>query len=60
MAKKWIAKATYNDGTYIRRAFNYTEQGNAALEIERQYILESWLMDQHDGINWYSVDFQEE
>lgn len=53
----WNARAEYADGTVIDRDFAYREKGNANLENERQYSLECWLMDQHDDITWYSVDF---
>lgn len=57
---KWIARAEYEDGTEIEKAFPYAEGGNYEAEQERQYSLECWLIEEHEGCTWYSVDFVED
>ena len=52
---KWIASATYDDGTSVEKEFSYAEKGIYSLEDERQHELEEWLIEQHEGCNWYSV-----
>ena len=53
----WNAMATYDDGTIIDRDFPYTANGNYSKEIEEQYEIESWLLEEHEGCNSYSVSF---
>ena len=53
----WVARADYADGTSIEKTFAYNEQGNYHLECERQYELEAWLIERHEGCIWYSVDY---
>lgn len=53
----WVARAEYSDGTSIEKAFAYNEHGNYLLESKRQYELEAWLIEQHEGCIWYSVDY---
>lgn len=53
----WNARATYADGTEINRKFLYTAGGNPAKESEEQYHLEAWLLEEHEGCTWYSVDY---
>ena len=55
----WEAVAEYQDGTRIEKTFpadyecSWTD-GNQRFEIE------SWLMEQHEGITYYSVDLVED
>lgn len=53
----WLARAEYADGTTIEKAFTYRENGNYEAEGQRQYELECWLVEEHDGCTWYSVDY---
>ena len=53
----WEARATYDDGFEIDKLFS--EAINID-EDEQQYLIECWLMEAHEGINWYSVDYVEE
>lgn len=55
----WIARAEYEDGTTIEKTFSYNENGNYTLENERQYEIECWLIEAHEGCVWYSVDYLE-
>ena len=55
----WVAEARYADGTEICKYFPYNENGNYLAENERQYELECWLLEQHDGCIWYSVGYEE-
>lgn len=56
----WHAIAEYEDGTVIDRLFSYNEGGNYQLENQRQYELECWLLEQHEGCTYYSVSYEEE
>lgn len=56
----WIARAEYADGTSVEKRFPYHEHGVYERECERQYELECWLIERHDGCTWYSVDYEEE
>ena len=53
----WEARATYEDGTEIEATFEYCEDGNYEAECQRQYEIECWLIEQHEGCTWYSVDY---
>lgn len=53
----WVARAEYADGTSIEKRFPYSEGGNYSAECDRQYELEDWLIQRHDGCTWYSVDY---
>lgn len=53
----WNAYAEYADGTVIDRDFPYCEGANYSAECERQYDLEAWLLEQHDGCTFYSVSY---
>lgn len=57
MTEYWLATADYADGTHIEKKFPYTENGNYGLECERQYEMECWLIEAHDGCTFYSVDY---
>lgn len=56
----WEAIGRYADGTEIVEYFPYRENGNYRAECERQYQLECWLIEAHDGCVFYSVDYVEE
>lgn len=56
----WNAVAEYADGTRIEKNFPYYENGDYAAEGERQYELEAWLIDQHEGCTFYSVSYIED
>lgn len=56
----WLAVAEYADGTSIERRFPYQEGGNYGTECERQYEIETWLIEQHEGCIYYSVCYIEE
>ena len=56
---KWVARATYADGTEIEKTFAYTANGNYEKECEEQYNIECWLLNKHDDCTWYSVDYEE-
>lgn len=56
----WLAIGRYDDGTEIEKKFPYLENGNYNAEEQRKYELESWLIEQHEGCNFYSVDYVEE
>ena len=60
MNYKWVASATYDDGTSIEADFPYMENGIYSLENIRQHKLEEWLIEQHEGCNWYSVAIYED
>ena len=51
----WFAVAEYADGTYIEEYFPYMEHDSYSAECDRQYELESWLIERHDGCTYYSV-----
>ena len=51
----WEAVAEYADGTRIEKTFPYNEGGNYAMENERQYEIECWLLEQHPDCTYYSV-----
>ena len=53
----WLARAEYSDGTSVEKAFAYREGGNYEAECQRQYELECWLIEEHEGCTWYSVDY---
>lgn len=55
----WLAHGEYADGTVIEKEFPYYEDGNYIAEADRQHDLEQWLLDIHDGCEFYSVDVQE-
>lgn len=56
----WNAVAEYADGTRIEKDFPYNEGGNYNAECERQYELEAWLIEQHEGCTFYSVSYTED
>ena len=56
----WEAVARYEDGTEIVKRFDYNEHDNYRLECERQYEIESWLINQHEGCVFYSVGYVED
>lgn len=53
----WIARAEYADGSSVEEVFPYAEGGDIRLENQRQYDLECWLIEGHEGCTWYSVDY---
>lgn len=55
----WYAYAEYEDGTVIEEYFPYNERDNYKLECDRQYELECWLIEEHDGCTYYSVGYTE-
>lgn len=60
---KWIAKATYEDGTEIEKEYPYTANGNYYLENEEQHKIECELIEdnfyKYGLCTWYSVDYTE-
>lgn len=61
MTWKWVARAEYEDGTSIEKAFPYLENGNYSAECERQFELECWLIEgRNSAPTWYSVNCEEE
>ena len=56
----WNAVAEYADGTRIEKNSPYYEDGNYQAECERQYELETWLIEQHEQCTFYSVDYIED
>lgn len=56
----WEAYAEYADGERVLKKFPYREHGNYNLECERQYELETWLMEYHHSCTYYSVNYVEE
>ena len=56
----WNAVAEYADGTRIEKNFPYYEDGNYQAECERQYELEAWLIERHEGCTFYSVNYIED
>ena len=56
----WNAVAEYADGTRIEKNFPYYEDGNYQAECERQHELEAWLIEQHEGCTFYSVNYIED
>lgn len=56
----WYAVARYEDGTEIERYFPYNEDDDYERECDRQYELECWLIEQHEGCVYYSVGFTPE
>ena len=57
-SEMWYAVAEYEDGTRIEKYFEYRENDNYHAENERQYQLEAWLIEQHDGCTFYSVSYE--
>lgn len=61
---KWLAKATYEDGTEIEKEYPYTANGNYYLEEEEQYMIECELIEDNyysfGECTWYSVDYVED
>lgn len=56
----WEAYAEYEDGTRIRRYFKSTcgtYESNYKSESEEQYELEEWLLCEHDGCTFYTVNW---
>lgn len=53
----WEARATYEDGFEIDRDFPYNADGNPRREDDEQYELEDWLLREHEGCTWYSVNY---
>ena len=56
----WNAVAEYADGTRIEKKFPYREAGKYQAECGRQYELEAWLIERHDGCTYYSVSYMED
>lgn len=56
----WNAVAEYEDGARIEKNFPYCENGNYEAECEKQYQLECWLIEQHEGCTYYSVSCVED
>lgn len=56
----WVARAEYKDGTVIEKHFPYYEDGDWERECKRQQQLEEWLIKQHEGCIWYSVNYGED
>ena len=50
----WEARAEYEDGTIVER---YFEANDSIGEHEDQYNIECWLIERHEGITWYSVNW---
>ncbi len=50
----WEARAEYEDGTSIER---YFEPNDNITENEDQYGIECWLLEEHPGCTWYSVNW---
>ena len=50
----WEAMAEYEDGTRIEKTFPFYER-NYHEECQRQYELECWLIERHEGCTFYSV-----
>lgn len=50
----WIASADYKDGTRVDRPFCDTPDKS---DSEREYELEEWLIEHHEGCTWYSVSW---
>lgn len=58
MREYWEARATYEDGYEIDKKFPYPlDRSN---DDEQQHELEEWLMNVHEGITWYSVNYATE
>ena len=53
----WNARAIYEDGFEIDRDFPYNADGNPRREDDEQYELEDWLLREHKGCTWYSVNY---
>lgn len=60
MTEYWEAIAEYDDGTRIEKRFPYHEGGNYEQENERQYQLEEWLLQAHDGCTFYTINYVQE
>lgn len=56
----WNLRATYDDGYEVDRNVPYTGHGNWIEDNEMQARLEEELVNEHEGVNWYSVDFVNE
>lgn len=55
----WEVRAEYEDGTVLNEYFDYNERGIWSLENERQYELECYAIEYHEGCVWYSVNYVE-
>ena len=54
---KYIARATYSDGSEIEKEFpesRFPHMGGGDIE----YMLEEWLISRQDGCEWYSVNYE--
>lgn len=64
MGEHWVARADLANGDRIEREFPYTANGNYCLEMDEQYSIECWLMEEADrrgsSVDWYSVDYESE
>ena len=56
----WLARAEYEDGTEIEQYFPYLEDDDYERECKRQQELEEWLIGQHEGCVWFTVNFEED
>ena len=54
----WEALANYKDGFAIGKDFPYPL--NDKKDDEQQHELEEWLLQAHDGCEWYSVEYVSE
>lgn len=52
----WEAIGRYADGTEIEKYFPYNEDDRYALECEKQFKLEEWLINAHEDCIFYSVE----
>lgn len=50
----WFCVAEYEDGTRIEKTFPYFG-GSIREDDQRQYDLECWLIERHEGCTYYSV-----
>ena len=50
----WETRARYEGGTEIEQSFPANEHKS---EAEQQYELECWLLEQHPGCVWHSVNW---
>lgn len=53
----WNMRATYDDGYEVDRMVPYTGCGNWEEDEIVRHNLEEDLMNEHEGINWYSVNY---
>lgn len=56
----WVARAEYEDGTEIEQYFPYLEDDDYMKERKRQHELEEWLVSQHEGCIWFTVNYEED